>query len=157
MIEKVRSERTNSDHKDFVDLIALLDKSLWEKYPEKGMDYWINNVIELNNNVIVIYLEEKPVACGCFKKYDENTIEIKRMFVDVAARGVGLAKKILNELELWAVDKGYTNAILETLFNQKEAIGLYQRVGYTIIDNYKPYTNSKNSICMKKKLMPASK
>ena len=101
---------------------------------------------------MIIYLENKPMACGCFKKKDKNTIEIKRMFVSPEARGLGLAKKILQELELWAHELGYSLSVLETLYKQKEAISLYQKVGYVIVDNYGPYVGSENSICMRKQI-----
>ena len=152
MNNKIKIKRTNSENKDFIKLVTLLDKSLWDNYPQNNMNYWGNNIIEFNQNVIIIYLEDKPFACGCFKKYDKNTIEIKRMFVSLEARGLGLAKKVLQELETWANEQGYSFSVLETLYKQKEAIGLYQKVGYEIVDNYGPYINSENSICMKKNI-----
>ena len=144
--------KTTSENPDFISLVSALDKSLWERYPELKADYWGNNILELNPNVVIIYLDNKAVACGCFKKYNKNTIEIKRMFVSPEARGIGLAQNILRELELWAHDLGYLFSVLETLFKQKEAIALYQKTGYTIVDNYKPYVGLDNSICMEKQI-----
>ena len=152
MKHKITIVTTTSENPDFVNLIAALDESLWERYPELKSDYWGNNIIELNPNVIVLYSENKPVACGCFKKYDKDTIEIKRMFVSPEARGMGLAQTILRELELWAQDLGYSFSVLETLYKQKEAIALYQKTGYSIVDNYEPYVGLENSICMRKSI-----
>lgn len=152
MNDTVRISKTTSENPDFVNLIAALDKSLWEHYPELKTNYWGNNILELNPNVIVVYLHEKPVACGCFKKYDKNAIEIKRMFVSPEVRGMGLAQTILLELEGWAHDLGYSFSVLETLHKQKEAIALYQKTGYTIVDNYEPYVGLENSICMRKQI-----
>ncbi|MDD2675011.1 GNAT family N-acetyltransferase [Flavobacterium petrolei] len=152
MNDTVRISKTTSENPDFVNLIAALDKSLWERYPELKTNYWGNNILELNPNVIVVYLHEKPVACGCFKKYDKNAIEIKRMFVSPEVRGMGLAQTILLELEGWAHDLGYSFSVLETLYKQKEAIALYQKTGYTIVDNYEPYVGLENSICMRKQI-----
>ena len=78
--------KTTSENPDFINLISALDKSLWERYPELKEDYWGNNILELNPNVVIIYLDNKAVACGCFKKYDKNSIEIKRMFVSPEVR-----------------------------------------------------------------------
>jgi GNAT superfamily N-acetyltransferase len=152
MNNKIEIIKTTSENPDFGTLIAALDASLWERYPELKTNYWGNNVIELNPNVVIIYLADKAVACGCFKKYDKNTIELKRMFVSPEARGMGLAQKILQELELWAHELGFSFSVLETLYKQKEAIGLYQKVGYTIVENYEPYVGLENSICMKKQI-----
>jgi GNAT superfamily N-acetyltransferase len=115
MNNKIEIIKTTSENPDFVTLIAALDASLWERYPELKTNYWGNNVIELNPNVIIVYLENKAVACGCFKKYDKNTIELKRMFVSPEARGLGLAKKIIQELELWAYDLSYTASVFRNL------------------------------------------
>ncbi|MDI5899122.1 GNAT family N-acetyltransferase [Flavobacterium yafengii] len=152
MKDTLKISKTTSENPDFITLITALDKSLWERYPELKTNYWGNNILELNPNVVVIYLDDKPVACGCFKKYDKNTIEIKRMFVSPEARGMGLAQNILRELELWAHDLGYSFSVLETLYKQKEAIALYQKTGYNIIDNYEPYVGLDNSICMQKQI-----
>lgn len=152
MDSKIEIIKTNSENPDFIDLIAALDKSLWERYPELKQNYWGNNVIELNPNVVIIYFGNKSVACGCFKKYDKNTIELKRMFVSPEARGIGFAKKIIQELEVWAHDLGFSFSVLETLYKQKEAISLYQKVGYSVVDNYGPYIGVENSICMQKQI-----
>jgi hypothetical protein len=42
-------------------------------------------------------------------------------------------------------------SVLETLDRQTEAIGMYQKCGYTVIDN-EPYLGLKNSICMRKQI-----
>ena len=152
MKDKVRIVKTTSENPDFVNLIAALDKSLWERYPELKSDYWGNNILEINPNVVILYLEEKAVGCGCFKKYDKNTIEIKRMFVSPEVRGMGLAQTILIELESWASSLGYSSSVLETLYKQKEAIALYQKTGYAIVENYEPYLGLENSICMRKQI-----
>lgn len=152
MKDKIKSIKTTSENSDFITLIAALDKSLWERYPELKTNYWGNNILALIPNVVLIYFENKPVACGCFKKYDKNTIELKRMFVSPEARGMGFAQKIVNELELWAHELGFSFSVLETLNKQNEAVGLYQKVGYTIIENYPPYVGLENSICMKKQI-----
>ena len=152
MMGFITVKKTTSENIDFIRLVAELDKSLWERYPEEKKEYWQNNILEINPNVVIIYLDDKAVACGCFKKYDKNTIEIKRMFVSPEARGMGLAQKILQELELWASELGFSSSVLETLYMQKEAISLYQKVGYSIIDRYEPYVDSEYSICMKKEI-----
>jgi GNAT superfamily N-acetyltransferase len=150
MDSKVKVVKTTSENSDFLSLIKTFDIYLWERYPELKTNYWGNNIIELNRNVVVIYLDGKPVACGCFKKYDKNTIEIKRMFVSPEARGLGLAQRVLQELELWAKELDFTVSVLETLYKQQEAISLYQKVGYVIVDNYGPYEGLDKSVCMQK-------
>jgi GNAT superfamily N-acetyltransferase len=150
MNSKIKVVKTTSENPDFISLIKIFDTFLWERYPELKKEYWGNNLIEFNPNVILIYLDEKPVASGCFKKYNESTVELKRMFVLPKARGLGLAQLVIKELEIEAQNLGFQSMILETLYKQSEAISLYQKVGFEIIDNYEPYVGLINSICMSK-------
>lgn len=146
----IKVVKTTSENPDFISLIKTFDTFLWERYPELKKDYWGNNVIEFNANVFLVYLDEKPVASGCFKKYNANTVELKRMFVSPEARGLGLAQLVIKELETEAKSQGFETMILETLYKQIEAIGLYQKVDFSIVDNYEPYVGLSNSVCMSK-------
>ncbi|WP_029272035.1 GNAT family N-acetyltransferase [Flavobacterium sp. KJJ] len=150
MNQNIKVVKTTSENPDFISLIETFDTFLWERYPELKRDYWGNNLIEFNPNVIVVYLDKKPVGCGCFKKYNKNTAELKRMFVSPEARGLGLAQLIILELEKEARNNGFEIFILETLYKQVEAISLYQKVGFKIVDNYEPYVGLTNSVCMSK-------
>lgn len=152
MENQIKIIKTTSENTDFIALVKNLDKSLWETYPELQSNYWGNNIIELNPNVIIVYVDGVAVACSCFKKYDKNSIEIKRMFVSPEARGKRLAQMMLQELESWAKGLGFSFSILETLYKQEAAIGVYQKAGYVITDNYPPYVGLGNSICMKKRI-----
>jgi ribosomal protein S18 acetylase RimI-like enzyme len=53
-------------------------------------------------------------------------------------------------VESWAAELNYPECILETGKNQPEAIRLYKKAGYAIINNYGQYENVENSVCMKK-------
>jgi GNAT superfamily N-acetyltransferase len=59
---------------------------------------------------------------------------------------------VLAELEAWAGEEGCSRAILETGMPHFEAISLYKKSGYRIIENYGPYKNLPNSVCMEKML-----
>lgn len=153
MNEKIKVVKTTSENPDFIFLIGTFDAYLWDRYPELKKDYWGNNLIEFNANVLIVYLDEKPVACGCFKKYNEKSVELKRMFVLPEARGLGLAQLVIKELEEEAKNQGFEVLILETLYKQIEAINLYQKSGFKIVENYEPYVGLLNSVCMSKSII----
>ncbi len=148
----IKIVRTSNGNPDFTKLVALLDAHLWELYPETQAQYDTFNVIEKNNTVVIAYAENEAVGCGCFKKLDDENVEIKRMFVKSESRGLGISHLVLGELEQWAKELGFKAALLETLDKQISAIGLYQKRGYEITKNYGPYVNLDQSICMKKVL-----
>lgn len=144
--------RTNSDNKDFRKLVRLLDQDLNGINGEEQADYDKHNVIDFLDTIVLYYMGSTPVACGAFKEYEKDTVEIKRIYVNRDYRGIGISKLVVKELEIWAKELGNKKAILETGMLQKAAIGLYERLNYVVIDNYEPYVNLPNSLCMGKSL-----
>jgi putative acetyltransferase len=144
--------RTGNTHPDFKTLVTLLDAELDSRYGKNQAQYTVHNKIDPVPTAVVGYEGAKPVACGCFKELDAGCVEIKRMFVKDRYRGQGFSKDVLNALEAWAGEIGYTSARLETGKGQPEAIGLYHAFGYTVIENYGPYSGMKNSICFEKQI-----
>ena len=140
--------RTLSTSADFQKLVALLDEDLRIRDGNEHTFYAQFNKIENIRNVVVCYMNKKPVGCGAFKEYDKKKVEIKRMYVRPEFRGRGVGLAILKELELWASELNYSECILETGKRQPEAIRLYQKAGYSIIKNFGQYENVENSVCM---------
>ena len=146
-------KRTNTNDADFRLLISHLDNELWNELKEDQATYDQYNKVPGLPTAVLIYENETAVASGCFKKNDDHTVEIKRMFVEKEYRRKGLSKMVLEALEKWAADLGFQYAILETSIHFKAAKTLYQNSGYAIIPNYDQYIGLEESVCMKKKLM----
>ena len=149
----IRLQRTTSDNEDFRLLIPELDRELKSRYEERQAIYDRYNIIENNRNVVIAYKDEMPVGCGCFKKFDDRSVEIKRMFVKPEYRGQKIAASILQELENWAIELNISGTVLETGIKQPEAIHLYRKSGYIVVENYGPYKGLPESICMQKNLV----
>lgn len=144
-------KRTDSNDKDFHWLVEQLNKDLLDRYGELQVFYNQFNKIDNIPNVVIAYLNDEPVGCGCFKKFDEQAAEVKRMFAREDARGKGVGAAVLTELEKWATELGYTFMVLEHGNKQPEASKLYQRQGYAVIPNYGQYIGmEETSICRKK-------
>lgn len=148
----VKFIRTTSDHPDFNWLIAALDDDLYQRNGEAQLKYRPYNKVDMIKHVVLIYVDDKPVGCGAFKKFDEESVEIKRMFVYPEMRGKKLAAGILEELEKWAIEEGFSKSVLETGHKQTEAIHLYTKAGYVLTENYGQYIGMEESICYKKDL-----
>lgn len=143
-------KRTNSEDSDFQKLVILLDQDLKIKDGDEHSFFSQYNKLDHIKNVVLYYHEGIPAGCGAFKHYDDTTVEIKRMFVLPETRGKGIAYKILEELEAWAKELGYSAYILETGQKMVEAIKLYEKAGYHRIPNYGQYENIESSVCMAK-------
>ncbi len=153
----VRLKRTTSRDKDFQSLVLELDSDLEARY--YSMKYQYNAFTQLGNikTVVVAYVQDIAVGCGCFRELDFETVEVKRMFVNPYFRGFGVASDIIDELLCWARQLYYKKALLETGRKQPESIRLYSKHGFRIIDNFGPYIGMEESVCMEKDLCPPKK
>ena len=79
---------------------------------------------------LVATLHSEAVGCGGLKFHDGAPAEVKRMWVAPAARGLGLGRRLLTELESHAAMHGVTVLRLETNGSLAEAIRLYRSSGY---------------------------
>lgn len=148
----LRIVRTDGGNEDFAGLIKLLDEDLSGRYGALQKQYEKYNTTDRINDVVIVYKDNVPAACGAFKVYDSEAVELKRIFVAKEQRRQGLARLIVHELEESARRKGYGYALLETGIKQHEAIRLYKSAGYETIPNYGPYAGNTNSVCMRKAL-----
>jgi GNAT superfamily N-acetyltransferase len=98
--------------------------------------------------------EGRAVGCGGIARYDATRGELKRMYVLPDARGRGLGRRLLVELEEHARLLGYAGVVLETGDLQPEALGLYRSSGYEQIPCWPPYDTRGLSLCFEKRLPP---
>lgn len=104
-----------------------------------------------NGSFLVVYLNGVPVACGGWRVSAADG-EIKRMYVSPRARGRGLARRVLAELEARIAAAGLPRVILETGTKQPEAIALYTSSGYTPIPGFGVYRDEPGCRCFAKPL-----
>jgi ribosomal protein S18 acetylase RimI-like enzyme len=93
--------------------------------------------------LVVATLRGDPIGCGALKFHDHQPTEIKRMWVAESARGLGLGRRILSELEKHAKAQGTTTLRLETNQSLAEAISLYRSAGFVEVAafNDEPYAH----------------
>ena len=93
--------------------------------------------------VVLALRDDRTVACGTVRRLAAGVGEIKRMWVDPTARGVGLGRRLLAHLEHLAFGQGLHLVRLDTNATLTEAIALYDRSGYRRIPRYNdnPYAD----------------
>jgi putative acetyltransferase len=137
-------------------LIRALNAELEERYPEEGANFFrldADEVAEGRGAFLVAYIDGQPIGCGAVRRTDDTVAEIKRMYVAPSARGCGVGKRIVVELEAVARELlGVRRLVLETGPRQPEAIAVYERAGFVEIPLFGEYIGSQFSVCMAKDL-----
>lgn len=78
----------------------------------------------------VIRRNEDAIGCGAYVWREDGVVELKHIYVEPAARGLGCGKALLTHIETVALADGVLTIVLETSLKQPEAIGLYAAYGY---------------------------
>ena len=146
----IKIVRTNAKNQDFINLIEKLDAYLKITDGNEHAFYNQFNNTDTLKRIVLLYVDDVPAGCGAIKEFDSLSMEVKRMFVCSDKRGLGLAQKIMKELETSARELGYKKCILETGKRQLEALNFYLKNTYKVIPNYGQYIGMENSVCFEK-------
>lgn len=92
---------------------------------------------------LVARLDGRPVGCGALKRIDGSSGEIKRVWISPDVRGMGVASRIMDRLEVIAAEAGFRNVRLDTNRTLLEAQTMYHKRGYREIGRYNdnPYAD----------------
>jgi GNAT superfamily N-acetyltransferase len=96
------------------------------------------------------------LACCGWRTVGPGTAELKRLYVDPAARGQGLGRHLIEALEQDAISHGKTRAILETGARSHAALALFTSCGFTVTEPYVQGRNPDVNRAMQKTLSPSA-
>lgn len=156
----MRIEAVRLDDGEAQRLIAALNEELAARYPEEGANHFRLDADEVapGRGAFLVARDDAGAVLGCgavrlVPEIGPGVAEVKRMYTAPAARGQGVAGRVLAELERIAGGElGATRMLLETGVRQPEAIRVYERAGYARVAAYGEYVGSALSVCMSKSL-----
>jgi GNAT superfamily N-acetyltransferase len=139
-----------------IQLIARLNNELAAMYPQPGANHFSLGAEEVADGrgvFLVAHLDDVAVGCAALRQLDQSTSEVKRMYVDPAARGNRIGAALLCELERVARSLGASAMVLETGAAQAEAVGLYDKHGFVRCPCWGEYLASPDtSLCYRLEL-----
>lgn len=98
---------------------------------------------------IVLLHDEYPVATGRFFTHAPGQVTIGRVVVLPEYRGKGLGARVMREAEQWARELGFEGADIDSRIN---AVGFYEKLGYTVVDDTVRKSGTFDCIHMQKPL-----
>lgn len=96
----------------------------------------VDDMVEPEGTLLLARIGERPVGCGALHFFPNGVADVKRMWVDPSARGLGLGRRMLIELEALASARGVGLLRLETNRSLVEAVALYRALGYQEVDPF---------------------
>jgi GNAT superfamily N-acetyltransferase len=145
--------RERPDTPDAISLITELETHLAAHYPsESRHGFSVEKLIAEGVAFFLLRTDGVAASCGGIYLVGSECGEIKRMYVRPEFRGSGFGKLILNHLAEHAQAHHITLLRLETGIYQREAIGLYERLGFYRIPPFGSYTDDPLSLCYEKRL-----
>ena len=106
------------------------------------------NLSESISDVVIVSVDGVDVGCAGLKQYSETDVEIKRVWVEPECRGKHIATEMMDMIEHRAREMGFKRAVLQTRPIMTDAVSLYEKRGYVLINNYPPYDKLEGAICM---------
>lgn len=131
------------DLKDVLDLYHEYVNGTSADLSFQGNDEEFNKLPEKysseESKIFLLKKGRKPVGCAAFRKLDETTCEMKRVYIRPSARGSNLGAKLVDRVLQEAVISGYKKICLDVLPEFKTALKLYKSYGFV---EHPPVTNN---------------
>ena len=116
-----------------------------QRFEENGelsdIDEYETHYLEKQGIFLVATDRDQVIGSGAIQKISEGVCELRRLWLLKEYQGKGLGYRIFQELIEYARENEYKRMWLETDYEQKRAIGFYERIGFYRIPNY----NDRNS------------
>ena len=153
-MEEIRLIRTDGSSAAFREFYAATEAYYTELAggADKRREFIPHNLSESIPEAVIAYIGGKAAGCCGLRPYSERDIEIKRLWVDPAYRGRGVAGRLMDAVEARARELGFERAILQTRSSMTAAVALYTKRGYIRIPNYPPYDRLEGAVCCCKEL-----
>ena len=119
----------DAENTDLLELAGRLDEYYFSIVGEVHRRYAKYNDPHLFGCRLVVYEDGCAAGCGCWKRTDAHTVELKRIYVRPEYRRRGIAGAVIRALEGNAAEQGYTRAVLETARTTGDSAALYQEAG----------------------------
>jgi ribosomal protein S18 acetylase RimI-like enzyme len=94
----------------------------------------------------------RATGCVALRPLTAEIAEVKRMYVRPWARGTGVARRLMENVEAIALENGFREIWLETGLKQPAAIRLYESLGYERIASFGEYSHDPVNVCYGKPL-----
>lgn len=135
---------------DFLRLTDQLMSEYVSLYGEEALEFCPVEAVSEVLCAVVARCGGSPAASGAFRRFDDNSAELMRIYVLPEHRQQGLGTQTVRALEAEAKRRGFSRMVLVTGDDMPDALSLYARLGYTRMESYGPHKDDPICVCMQK-------
>lgn len=125
---------------EYTDSLIEGDKTFAEYLQQQNYDQEVQHLEEKygrpNGRIFVAFYEGKLAGCIGLKKIDDETCEMKRLYVRPEFRGKHIGNILASRIIEEAKNIGYKSMVLDTLPFLTSAIKMYKKIGFYEIEQY---------------------
>ena len=144
---------TDKHNADFLRLTRQLVSEYVAQFGMEALAYCPEEALEQVACALVAHCGGVPVASGALRRLDDTTAELMRIYVLPEHRRQGLGAMIVGALEREAKRLEFERLSLVTGADMPDALSLYDRLGYSRIENYGSNCGDEICVCMAKRLL----
>ncbi len=90
-----------------------------------------------DGTLLLCVVDGQPAGCIGVRRFENDTCEMKRLYVRPAFQGRGCGRFLAERALDWAITHGYVRMVLDTLPSMATAQRMYEQLGFTDIPPYK--------------------
>lgn len=153
-MEQIEYKWTDGKNKDF-QRFYLITEEYYSKIVggiENRSSFVPYNISDSITNVVIAYYGDIAIGCAGLKRYSDDDVEVKRVWVESNYRRKHIASGLMEMIEKKAKQQGFRRTILQTREIMIDAVRLYSKRDYYRIENYPPYDKLEGAICFAKEL-----
>lgn len=121
------------------------------QHVESELEHLPGKYSEPEGGLFLLYWQGNPAGCAAFRKMDNESCELKRLYIRRQFRGLKLGGKLLSHLLKKAKEKGYLYAYCDTLSSMTEAVSAYRKMSFSETKPY--YRNPLQEVLYFKKVL----
>lgn len=118
---------------DILELFSEHDDYMIDFLGEDADCYTRYNDCEQIEKVWGVYVDNSLAGCIAFRRKSDEAGEVKRMFIRREYRGKGISRLLLDTVEKYANEQGYTTLFLDTRITLEPAVSIYRSFGLDIV------------------------
>ena len=146
-------QRETPDQSEVLVFLGKADERSTSLYPAKSRHgLALSALLSANVRFFVARQDGRALGCGGYMLLPEQAAEMKRLFVDPAARSQGVGGAIVQAIEHAAAGEGVRTLFLETGIKSFEALRLYKRLGFIECEPFAAYRCDPLSVFLVKPL-----